>query len=85
MRPHIESVSFLFSRLIASNAGETGDVVINNVLQGQKEDPDYGWNAATGEYGNMLGMGVIDPTKVPYFIIESRCPNDSLCVCVSTR
>eukprot|EP00469_Lotharella_globosa_P005023 CAMPEP_0167803472 /NCGR_PEP_ID=MMETSP0111_2-20121227/19854_1 /TAXON_ID=91324 /ORGANISM="Lotharella globosa, Strain CCCM811" /LENGTH=627 /DNA_ID=CAMNT_0007699943 /DNA_START=1084 /DNA_END=2967 /DNA_ORIENTATION=+ len=58
-------------RLIASNAGETGDVVINNVLQGQKQDTDYGWNAANGEYGNMLTMGVIDPTKVIRSCIEN--------------
>jgi|TARA_B110000503_G_C7136259_1_gene408957 chaperonin GroEL len=48
-------------RQITSNAGDSPDVVINNVLEGTG---DYGYNAATGEYGDMIGMGIIDPTKV---------------------
>ncbi|GAB5361615.1 hypothetical protein AAMO2058_000727700 [Amorphochlora amoebiformis] len=58
-------------RLIASNAGETGDVVINGVVLGLKNDKNYGWNAASGEYGNLLEMGVIDPTKVIRSVIEN--------------
>ena len=48
-------------RQITSNAGDSADVVVNNVLGGSG---NYGYNAATAEYGDMVEMGVIDPTKV---------------------
>tara|TARA_B110000879_G_scaffold31608_1_gene43315 strand:+ start:416 stop:2053 length:1638 start_codon:yes stop_codon:yes gene_type:complete len=48
-------------RLITSNAGDSPDVVVNKILEGVG---DFGYNAATGEYGNMIDMGIIDPTKV---------------------
>ncbi len=49
-------------RQIVSNGGGEGSVVINNVAS--NEDKNYGFNAATEEYGDMTKMGVIDPTKV---------------------
>ena len=48
-------------RQIVSNAGESADVVLAKVLDGSG---NYGYNAATSEYGDMLVAGVIDPTKV---------------------
>jgi chaperonin GroEL len=48
-------------RCIVSNAGESADVVLAKVLDGKA---NYGYNAATGEFGDMLKAGVIDPTKV---------------------
>jgi chaperonin GroEL len=48
-------------RQITSNAGDSADVVVNNVLAGTG---NYGYNAATAEYGDMLELGIIDPTKV---------------------
>jgi chaperonin GroEL len=48
-------------RQIAENAGEEGSVVYNKVAEGQG---NFGYNAATGEYGDMMEMGIIDPTKV---------------------
>lgn len=48
-------------RQIATNAGDEASVVVNNVLAGTG---NYGYNAATGEYGDMLEMGILDPTKV---------------------
>jgi len=48
-------------RAIAANAGDEPSVVIAQVAAGQG---NYGYNAATGEYGDLLAMGVIDPTKV---------------------
>ncbi len=48
-------------RTITSNAGESADVVVAKVLEGSG---NYGYNAATGVYGDLLEMGVIDPTKV---------------------
>ena len=48
-------------RQICINAGASPDVVVNNILTNNK---DYGYNAANGEYGDMLELGIIDPTKV---------------------
>jgi chaperonin GroEL len=48
-------------RCIVSNAGESADVVLNAVKNGTG---NYGYNAATEQYGDMLSAGVIDPTKV---------------------
>lgn len=47
-------------RLIAENAGESGDVVINEL----RRRPELGYNAATGEYTDLVADGVIDPVKV---------------------
>ncbi|HUX90228.1 MAG TPA: chaperonin GroEL [Gallionellaceae bacterium] len=48
-------------RCIVHNAGDEPSVVVNAVLAGKG---NHGYNAATGEYGDMMAMGVIDPTKV---------------------
>jgi chaperonin GroEL len=48
-------------RQIVSNCGEEASVVANNIKQGEA---NFGYNATTGEYGDMLEMGIIDPTKV---------------------
>ena len=48
-------------RLIASNAGDEASVVLNKILEGKG---NFGYNAATGEYGDLVEMGVLDPTKV---------------------
>ena len=48
-------------RQIVANAGEEPSVVVNNVANGTG---NYGYNAQTGVYGDMVEMGVLDPTKV---------------------
>ena len=48
-------------RQIVSNAGDEPSVVVNQVAG---ESGNYGYNAATGEYGDMIEMGILDPTKV---------------------
>ena len=48
-------------RQIVKNAGEEPSVVVNQVAHGQG---NYGYNAQSGEYGDMVEMGVLDPTKV---------------------
>jgi chaperonin GroEL len=50
------------ARLIAINAGEDGSVVVGKILD--KATYAFGYNAQTGEYGDLVGQGVIDPTKV---------------------
>ena len=48
-------------RQIVQNAGEEGSIVINKVREGKG---NFGYNAATNEYGDLLEQGVIDPVKV---------------------
>ena len=48
-------------RQIVENAGEEGSVVVDKVKQGSGS---YGYNAGTGEYGDMIEMGILDPAKV---------------------
>lgn len=55
-------------KLIASNAGVSADLVYQTVKA--KKDKNWGYNAKTGEYGNLLKMGVIDPKKVSRIAIE---------------
>jgi chaperonin GroEL len=50
------------ARQIAENAGEDGAVVVGKIVD--KDDYSFGYNAATGEYGNLVKQGVIDPAKV---------------------
>jgi chaperonin GroEL len=50
------------ARQIAENAGEDGAVVVGKIID--KDDYSFGFNAATGEYGNLVKQGVIDPAKV---------------------
>ena len=49
------------ARCIAFNAGDPADVIVNEIANGIG---NYGYNAATGTYGDMVEQGVIDPTKV---------------------
>jgi chaperonin GroEL len=49
-------------KMIAANAGFEGSVVVEKIKHEGKAG--YGLNAATGEYGDLLKMGVIDPVKV---------------------
>jgi chaperonin GroEL len=48
-------------RQIVTNSGDSADVVVAKVAEGNQ---NFGYNAATHQYGDMLEMGVIDPTKV---------------------
>jgi chaperonin GroEL len=48
-------------RQIAENAGQYADVVVEKV---RDQEGNFGFNAATGQYGDMVQMGIVDPTKV---------------------
>jgi chaperonin GroEL len=54
-------------RQIVTNAGEEASVVVNAVKAGSG---NYGYNAATGEYGDMIEMGILDPAKVTRSALE---------------
>ncbi|MDP3872612.1 MAG: chaperonin GroEL [Methyloversatilis sp.] len=62
-------------RQIVANAGEEPSVVVNNVKEGKG---NYGYNAATGEYGDMVEMGVLDPTKVTRTALQNAASVASL-------
>jgi chaperonin GroEL len=47
---------------IAENAGENGEVVVNEILK--SNDENFGFNAATGQYEDLVKAGIVDPTKV---------------------
>jgi chaperonin GroEL len=51
-------------RQICQNAGEESSVILNAVASNKG---NYGYNAGTGEYGDMIEMGILDPTKVTRF------------------
>ncbi len=55
-------------RQIVANAGEDAAVVLADVKKGKGT---YGYNAATGEYGDMLEMGILDPTKVTRLALQN--------------
>ena len=60
---------------IAKNAGFDGAVVVNKVKEGKS---DFGFNAAKGEYGNLIAEGVIDPTKVVRLALENATSTASM-------
>jgi len=50
------------ARQIAENAGDEASIVVGKILE--KDNDNYGYNAQTGEYGDMIAMGIVDPVKV---------------------
>ena len=62
-------------RMIVANAGDEPSVVVNKVVEGKG---NYGFNAATATYGDMVEMGVLDPTKVTRFALQNAASVASL-------
>ena len=63
-------------RMIAENAGQEGMVVVDHVKEAK--DKNYGYDAALGEYGDMLKKGIIDPAKVTRTALENAASIASL-------
>jgi chaperonin GroEL len=57
------------ARQIAINAGEDGSVIVGKILE--KDQYNYGFDSQTGEYGNLVTKGIIDPTKVVRAAIQN--------------
>jgi len=55
-------------RQIVANAGQDGSVVLNKVREGKG---NFGYNAQTGEYGDLIEMGILDPTKVTRLALQN--------------
>ena len=64
-------------RQIVSNAGDEASVVTNNVEAGEG---NYGYNAASGEYGDMIAMGILDPTKVTRSALQNAASVSGLLI-----
>jgi chaperonin GroEL len=64
------------SRQIAQNAGSEGAVVVGKILE--NKDENYGFNAETGEFGDMVKMGVIDPAKVTRLALQNAASVSAL-------
>lgn len=62
-------------RQIVTNAGEEASVVVSKVIEGKG---NFGYNAASGEYGDMVEMGVLDPTKVTRTALQNAASVASL-------
>ncbi|MDO5680524.1 MAG: chaperonin GroEL [Pelistega sp.] len=62
-------------RTIVANAGDEPSVVVNKVSEGQG---NFGFNAATGEYGDLVEQGVLDPTKVTRTALQNAASVASL-------
>ncbi|MCH8896023.1 MAG: chaperonin GroEL [Proteobacteria bacterium] len=62
-------------RQIVTNAGEEASVVLQKVAEGKG---DFGYNAANGEFGNMIEMGILDPTKVTRLALQNAASVSSL-------
>ncbi|HBD7427607.1 TPA: chaperonin GroEL [Legionella pneumophila] len=62
-------------RQIVTNAGYEASVVVNKVAE---HKDNYGFNAATGEYGDMVEMGILDPTKVTRMALQNAASVASL-------
>lgn len=56
-------------RQIVANAGQEGAVVVDKVRS--NKSANYGFNAETEEYGDMIAMGVVDPTKVTRYALQN--------------
>ena len=57
------------ARQIAINAGEDGSVIVGKILE--KDQYSYGFDSQSGEYGNLVSKGIIDPTKVVRAAIQN--------------
>jgi len=62
-------------RMIAENAGAEGSVVVENVKRNKE---DYGFNAADLKYGNLMELGIVDPTKVARSALENAVSGASM-------
>ena len=65
-------------RQIAENAGDEGSIVVGDILR--KNKADYGYNAQTGEFGDLIKMGIIDPVKVVRSALQDAASVASLLV-----
>ena len=65
-------------RQIVENAGDEGSIVVGKILDNKSQT--YGYNAQTGQYGDMVSMGIIDPVKVVRHALQDAASIASLLI-----
>ncbi|MGF9562744.1 chaperonin GroEL [Neorhizobium sp. JUb45] len=65
-------------RQIAENAGDEASIVVGKILE--KNEDNYGYNAQTSEYGDMIAMGIVDPVKVVRTALQNAASVASLLI-----
>ena len=66
------------ARQIVENAGVDGSIVVGKILE--HKDYAYGYDAQSGEYGDMFKLGIIDPTKVVRTALQDAASVASLLI-----
>jgi chaperonin GroEL len=65
-------------RQIVQNAGDEGSVVVGKILENANQN--YGYDAQTGQYGDMIQMGIVDPVKVVRTALQDAASVASLLI-----
>jgi chaperonin GroEL len=65
-------------RQIADNAGDEASIVVGKILD--KNEDNYGYNAQTGEYGDLIALGIVDPVKVVRTALQNAASVASLLI-----
>ncbi|MDO9415626.1 chaperonin GroEL [Pararhizobium sp.] len=65
-------------RQIAENAGDEGSIIVGKILESDTDN--FGYNAQTGEYGDMIAMGIVDPVKVVRTALQNAASVASLLI-----
>ena len=65
-------------RQIAENAGDEASIVVGKILE--KNEDNFGYNAQTSEYGDMIAMGIVDPVKVVRTALQNAASVASLLI-----
>ncbi|MBB4064298.1 chaperonin GroEL [Gellertiella hungarica] len=65
-------------RQIAENAGDEASIIVGKILE--TKDDNFGYNAQTGEYGDMIAMGIVDPVKVVRTALQDAASVASLLI-----
>ncbi|MDX3925659.1 MAG: chaperonin GroEL [Shinella sp.] len=65
-------------RQIAENAGDEASIVVGKILE--KNEDNYGYNAQTGEYGDLIHLGIVDPVKVVRTALQNAASVASLLI-----
>ena len=63
-------------RQIAENAGDEGSIIVGKILESNTDN--FGYNAQTGEFGDMIAMGIVDPVKVVRTALQNAASVASL-------
>ncbi len=66
------------ARQIAENAGDEASIIVGKILE--TKDDNFGYNAQTGEYGDMIAMGIVDPVKVVRTALQDAASVASLLI-----